>query len=40
MSASHEKASWFDTWWPLFLVAFGITFVLFLATFATGWGTF
>ena len=33
MSSSHESQSWFDTWWPLFLVLFGVSFVLFLACF-------
>ena len=33
MSSSHQSESWFERWWPLFLVAFGISFVLFLACF-------
>jgi hypothetical protein len=35
MSTSHES-HWFERWWPLFLVAFGISFVLFLACFKPG----
>ncbi len=33
--AAHEleQGSWLDKWWPLFLILFGISFVLFLATF-------
>jgi len=33
MSSSHESQHWFERWWPLFLVGFGISFVLFLACF-------
>jgi len=32
MSTSH-KSHWFERWWPLFLAAFGISFILFLACF-------
>jgi len=31
--SSQVKQSWIDTWWPLLLIAFGVTFVLFLANF-------
>lgn len=33
MSASHEE-KWIDTWWPLFLILFGVTFVTVLVSFA------
>jgi len=29
----HEGSSWIEKWWPLFLILFGIAFVLFLDTF-------
>jgi len=31
--SSHESQSWFERWWPLFLVLFGVSFVLLLACF-------
>ena len=33
MSASHDSRHWLDTWWPLFLILFGVTFVSFLISF-------
>ena len=32
--SSHQSASWIDTWWPLFLILFGISFVTLLISFA------
>jgi hypothetical protein len=31
--SSHESESWLERWWPLFLILFGVTCVLFLACF-------
>jgi steroid 5-alpha reductase family enzyme len=36
MSASHEKGSWVDRWWPLLLILFGVTFVTILVSFKPG----
>ena len=33
MSVSHNSSHWMDTWWPLFLILFGIAFVTFLVSF-------
>ena len=33
MSASHNSSHWMDTWWPLFLILFGIAFVTWLVSF-------
>ncbi len=33
MSSSHEKPFWLDTWWPLFVILFGVIFVLFIVLF-------
>jgi hypothetical protein len=30
---SHNNEPWIDTWWPLFLVLFGLLFVTLLTTF-------
>jgi hypothetical protein len=31
--SAHEPEPWIDKWWPLLLVGFGMTFVLWLAMF-------
>jgi len=33
MSASHNSSHFMDTWWPAFLILFGILFVTFLVSF-------
>ena len=33
MSSHHETESWLDKWWPLLLILFGVSCVLFLALF-------
>jgi len=33
MSASHTSRHFMDTWWPAFLILFGILFVSFLVSF-------
>jgi steroid 5-alpha reductase family enzyme len=25
--SAHEKKSWIDTWWPLLVILFGVTFI-------------
>jgi hypothetical protein len=34
MSSSSQTESWFDRWWPLLLIIFGLIFVTLLTTFA------
>lgn len=33
MSSSHEQESWFDRWWILLVILFGVLFVAFLDSF-------
>jgi len=33
MESSHKSAPWWETWWPLFVIVFGITFVTILVSF-------
>ena len=33
MSASHNPSHWMDTWWPLFVILYGIIFVACLVCF-------
>ena len=33
MSASSEREVWLDTWWPLFVILFGVIFVSILVSF-------
>jgi hypothetical protein len=33
MSSQHESTPWFDTWFPLLVILFGILFVSILVTF-------
>lgn len=33
MSSSHEKESWFDRWWILLVILFGVLFVTLLVSF-------
>lgn len=33
MSASNESGRWLDTWWPLLLILFGLTFLTTLVSF-------
>lgn len=33
MSASHNSSHWMDTWWPLFVILYGIIFVGCLVSF-------
>jgi hypothetical protein len=33
MSESHETEFWLDTWWPLLVIVFGVTFVSILVSF-------
>jgi hypothetical protein len=33
MSASHDSNNFMDTWWPAFLILFGIIFVACLVSF-------
>lgn len=33
MSATHNSRHFMDTWWPAFLILFGILFVSFLVSF-------
>jgi hypothetical protein len=33
MSEAGEKGFWLDTWWPVLVIAFGVTFVTVLVTF-------
>ena len=30
---SHSNEPWIDTWWPLFLIIFGVLFVTLLVSF-------
>jgi len=34
MSSSHNTTHWLDTWWPLLLILFGLTFITFIDTFS------
>jgi hypothetical protein len=34
MSSSSESAFWLDTWWPLFVILFGVIFVTVLVSFS------
>jgi hypothetical protein len=33
MSATQNSSHWLDTWWPLFVILFGILFVSWLVSF-------
>jgi hypothetical protein len=33
---SHNDEPWLDTWWPLFLIIYGLLFVILLTTFRPG----
>ena len=33
MSASHEKESWLERWWPLFVILYAVGFALLLDLF-------
>ncbi len=33
-SPSHKSEAWIDRWWPLFVILFGVVFVLILDNFA------
>jgi hypothetical protein len=33
MSSSNESGPWLDTWWPLLLILFGVTFLTILVSF-------
>ncbi len=33
MSASHDSDSFLETWWPLFVILFGVVFVTLLVSF-------
>jgi hypothetical protein len=35
--SSSENGFWFDDWWPLFVILFGIAFVALLVSFAPAW---
>ena len=37
MSSSHETESWISRWWPLLVIAFGVTFILILALWRPGY---
>ena len=37
MSSSHESGSWLDTWWPLLVILFGVTFVSVVALWKPGY---
>ncbi len=28
MSSSHDSKHWLETWWPLLVILYGVTFVL------------
>lgn len=34
MSTSEEKDSWLERWWPLFVILYGVVFVLIIDNFA------
>ncbi len=34
MSASHETLSWFERWWPLAVILYGLLFITMLVTFS------
>jgi hypothetical protein len=34
MSSLSEPVSWFDRWWPLLVILYGIVFVTVLVTFS------
>jgi len=36
MSLSSEREWWFDRWWPLLVILFGLIFVSMLVTFKPG----
>jgi hypothetical protein len=33
MSSSHDKPSWLEAWWPLFVILYGVIFVSFIVFF-------
>jgi hypothetical protein len=37
MSSSNETGFWMDTWWPLFVILFGVAFVVFITQFSPTW---
>jgi hypothetical protein len=34
MSSSNESGFWFDRWWPLFVIIYGVIFFSILVNFA------
>jgi len=34
MSSSHQSEPWFDQWWPLFVIIYGVIFVWIVSHFA------
>ncbi len=37
MSESHESQFWLETWWPLLVIVFGLSFLTFLISFTPFW---
>jgi len=37
MSSLHESQSWFDRWWPLLVILYGVLFVSLITMFHPSW---
>jgi hypothetical protein len=37
MSASSHSGNWFDRWWPLLVILYGVFFISVLVSFSPTW---